>query len=90
MDEGERANRKLTEAAMNLTESTVEDAALKWFGGLGYAIGHGGASAELPRAKPEIVLDEAAAERDSFGILQATGRKLSLNAAVPNILNQSP
>jgi type I restriction enzyme R subunit len=26
---------------MSLTESIVEDAALTWFGELGYAIGHG-------------------------------------------------
>ena len=26
---------------MNLTESIVEDAALTWFGELGYAMGHG-------------------------------------------------
>jgi hypothetical protein len=26
---------------MSLTESIVEDAALEWFGELGYAVGHG-------------------------------------------------
>ena len=26
---------------MNRNESTVEDAALEWFGELGYAVGHG-------------------------------------------------
>ena len=26
---------------MNLNESIVEDAALEWFGELGYAVGHG-------------------------------------------------
>ena len=26
---------------MSLNESIVEDAALEWFGGLGYTIGHG-------------------------------------------------
>jgi len=36
---------------MPLTESTVEKAALEWFGELGYAIGHG----------PEIASEEASA-----------------------------
>ena len=35
-----------------LQESTVEEAALEWFGELGYAIGHG----------PEMAPGEAAAE----------------------------
>ena len=43
--------------AVNLNESTVEDAALEWFGALGYAVGHG----------PHLAPGEPAAERDSFG-----------------------
>ena len=42
---------------MSLNESTVEDAALEWFGELGSAIGHG----------PQLAPGEPAAERDSFG-----------------------
>jgi type I restriction enzyme R subunit len=42
---------------MKLNESIVEDAALGWFGELGFAIGHG----------PEIASGESAAERSSFG-----------------------
>jgi type I restriction enzyme R subunit len=42
---------------MSLNESHVEDAALEWFGELGYAVGHG----------PHLAPGEAAAERDSFG-----------------------
>ena len=42
---------------MSLNESTVEDAALTWFGELGYAVGHG----------PQLAPGEPAAERDSFG-----------------------
>ena len=42
----------------------VEDAALDWFGELGYAIGHG----------PHIAPGEAAAERDSFGEVVLVGR----------------
>ena len=38
---------------MSHNESIVEDAALEWFGELGYAIGHG----------PEMASEEAAAER---------------------------
>ncbi|MFO1003850.1 MAG: type I restriction endonuclease subunit R [Planctomycetaceae bacterium] len=42
---------------MTLNESIVEDAALDWFGELGFAIGHG----------PEIAPGEPGAERSSFG-----------------------
>ena len=38
---------------MSLNESIVEDAALEWFGELGYAVGHG----------PQLAPDEPAAER---------------------------
>ena len=40
-----------------LNESIVEEAALTWFGELGYAVGHG----------PQLAPGEPAAERDSFG-----------------------
>ena len=49
---------------MSLNESIVEDAALEWFGELGYAIGHG----------PQLAPGEAAAERDSFGEVVLVGR----------------
>ncbi len=39
---------------MSLTESIVEDAALTWFGELGYAVGHG----------PQMAPGEAPAEMD--------------------------
>jgi type I restriction enzyme R subunit len=42
---------------MTLTESIVEDAALTWFGELGYAVGH----------EPQMAPGEAAAERGTFG-----------------------
>lgn len=42
---------------MSLNESIVEDAALAWFGELGYAIGHG----------PQLAPGEPAAERDGTG-----------------------
>ena len=50
--------------SMTLNESIVEDAALEWFGELGYAIGHG----------PYIAPGEAAAERGSFGEVVRVGR----------------
>jgi len=49
---------------MSLNESHVEDAALTWFGELGYAVGHG----------PHIAPGEPAAERDSFGEVVLNGR----------------
>jgi type I restriction enzyme R subunit len=49
---------------MTVTESIVEDAALEWFGELGYSIGHG----------PHLAPGEQAAERDSFGDVVLIGR----------------
>ena len=47
-----------------INESIVEDAALSWFGELGYAIGHG----------PHMAPGEPAAERDSFADVVLVGR----------------
>ena len=62
---------------MNLNESIVEDAALEWFGELGYAVGHG----------PHLAPGEPAAERDSFGEVVLVGRLREairrLNPAIP-------
>ena len=49
---------------MPLNESIVEDAALTWFGELGYAVGHG----------PNMAPGETAAERNSFGDVVLVGR----------------
>ena len=49
---------------MSFNESIVEEAALEWFGGLGYAVGHG----------PHLAPGELAAERDSFGDVVLVGR----------------
>jgi type I restriction enzyme R subunit len=49
---------------MSLNESIVEDAALEWFGELGYAVGHG----------PHLAPGEPAAERDGFGEVVLVGR----------------
>lgn len=49
---------------MSPNESIVEDAALEWFGELGYAVGHG----------PHLAPGEPAVERDSFGEVVLVGR----------------
>ena len=63
---------------MSLNESIVEDAALEWFGELGYAVGHG----------PQMAPGELAAERASFAdvVLEARLRDAigRLNPAVPD------
>ena len=63
---------------MNLNESIVEDAALEWFGALGYAVGHG----------PHLAPGEPAAERGSFGEVVLEGRVREairrLNVSVPD------
>ncbi len=62
---------------MSLNESIVEDAALDWFGELGYAIGHG----------PQFAPGEPSAERASFGEVVLVGRLRAairrLNPAIP-------
>ena len=62
---------------MNLNESHVEEAALEWFGELGYAVGHG----------PQLAPGEPAAERDSFGEVVLVERLRAalrrLNGAIP-------
>ena len=62
---------------MSLDESIVEDAALEWFGELGYAVGHG----------PQLAPGEPAAERESFGEVLLVGRLREairrLNPAIP-------
>ena len=62
---------------MSLNESHVEEAALEWFGELGYAVGHG----------PHLAPGEPAAERDSFSEVVLVGRLREairrLNGAIP-------
>ena len=61
----------------SLNESIVEDAALEWFGELGYAVGHG----------PHLAPGEPAAERESFSEVVLVGRLREavrrLNPAIP-------
>ena len=60
-----------------LTESVVEEAALSWYGELGYAVAHG----------PDLAPGEPAAERESFGDVILVGRLREairrLNPAIP-------
>ena len=62
---------------MSPNESIAEDAALEWFGELGYAVGHG----------PQLAPGEPAAERDSFSEVVLVGRLREairrLNPAIP-------
>ena len=62
---------------MSLNESTVEDAALTWFGELGYAVRHG----------PHLAPDEPAAERDWFDgvalVKRLRGAIGRLNPSIP-------
>ena len=71
---------------MSLNESIVEDAALEWFGELGYAVGHG------PHLAPgEPAVESACAlhadRRDSFSEVVLVGRLREairrLNPAIP-------
>jgi type I restriction enzyme R subunit len=61
-----------------LNESHVEEAALEWFGELGYSVGHG----------PHLAPGEPAAERQLFGDLVLVGRLREairrLNPAIPS------
>jgi type I restriction enzyme R subunit len=62
---------------MSLNEAIVEEAALEWFGELGYVVGHG----------LHLAPGEPAAERDSFGGVVLVGRLREairrLNPAIP-------
>ena len=62
---------------MTFNDYIVEDAALTWFGDLGYVIGHG----------PLLAPGEPAGERDSFGEVVLVGRLRKairrLNPAIP-------
>ena len=51
---------------MTLNESIVEDAALEWFGELGYTVGQGAAFAGFRRAKPSLEPGEPAANREAL------------------------
>jgi type I restriction enzyme R subunit len=62
---------------VTLDESTVEDAALTWFGDLGYAIAHG----------PHLAPGEPASEREGFNDVVLVGR---LRAAIQRLNPDMP
>ncbi|MBK7956035.1 MAG: hypothetical protein IPK02_19975 [Candidatus Accumulibacter sp.] len=62
---------------MSLNKSIVEDAALEWFGELGYAVGNG----------PHLAPGEPTAERVSFGEVVLVGR---LREAIRRLNSASP
>jgi type I restriction enzyme R subunit len=62
---------------VNFTESVVEEAALEWFGELGYSIAEG----------PKLAPGEPNAERDSFGDVVLVGR---LRAAIQRLNPEIP
>jgi len=74
---GDRQRGK-SENMTDFNESTVEDAALSWFGDLGYAVLLG----------PDITPGDTAAERDSFGDVVLAGRLREaidrLNSSIPH------
>ena len=60
-----------------MNESIVEDAALTWFGELGYAVAHG----------PQLAPGEVASGRDSFGEVVLVGR---LREAIRRLNRRQP
>lgn len=72
---------------MALTESTVEDAALEWFGELGYAVGHGPHLAPGEQAQGSLTPTLSQGERESYGEVVLVGRLRTalqrLNGKIP-------
>jgi hypothetical protein len=59
---------------MSLNESIVEDAALEWFGELGYAVGHGPQLAPGEYAGGTLTPALSHGERESFSLVVLVGR----------------
>jgi type I restriction enzyme R subunit len=72
---------------MSLNESIVEDAALEWFGELGYAVGHGPHLAPGEYARGTLTPALSQWERESYGEVVLVGRLREairrLNPAIP-------
>jgi len=70
-----------------LNESVVEDAALTWFGDLGYAVGHGPQLAPGEYAGSTLTPTFSQGERESYGEVVLVGRLREairrLNPAIP-------
>ena len=59
---------------MSLNESIVEDAALEWFGELGYAVGHGPQLAPGEHAEGTLTPALSQGERESYSEVVLVGR----------------
>ncbi len=59
---------------MSLNESHVEEAALEWFGELGYVIGHGPQLAPGEQAGSTLTPTLSQGERESYGEVVLVGR----------------
>ena len=72
---------------MPLNESIVEDAALEWFGELGYAVGHGPHPAPGEYAGGTLTPALSHGKRESYGEVVLVGRLREairrLNPAIP-------
>jgi type I restriction enzyme R subunit len=72
---------------MSLNESIVEDAALEWFGELGYAVGHGPQVAPGQHAEGTLTPGISHGERESYSEVVLVGRLREairrLNPAIP-------
>jgi len=70
-----------------LNESIVEEAALTWFGELGYAVGHGPQLAPGENAGSTLTPTLSQGERESYGEVVLVGRLREairrLNPAIP-------
>jgi type I restriction enzyme R subunit len=68
-------------------ESIVEDAAMEWFGELGYAVGHGPQLAPGEHAGGTLTPTLSQRERESYGEVVLAGRLRTairrLNPAIP-------
>jgi type I restriction enzyme R subunit len=72
---------------MALHASIIEDAALEWFGELGYAVGHGPQMAPGEHAEGTLTPALSQGERESYGDVVLVGRLREaisrLNPSVP-------
>jgi len=72
---------------MSLNESHVEEAALEWFGELGYAVGHGPKIAPGEQAGGTLTPALSQGERESYSDVVLVGRLREairrLNPAIP-------
>ena len=84
----EAAPFRLNSLQMSLNESMVEDAALEWFGELGYAVGHGPHLAPGEYAGGTLIPAFSQGEKEKDGEVVLVGRLREairrLNPAIPS------